>query len=158
VSAAERGPLTVSDRERTLVAPELKAFVAGLREESAKAAYTAVLAALEAGAVEGEALERLGAFLELALTTGRARHRLGPQGEESLRRFYERTPRGAAGKASAAAVTEALAPLVGGTLRGLNLDLIRPGTYRLVMETDQYRVQIGLAPAGAVVESVEVNL
>lgn len=149
---------TVNDRERALVGPELKAFVAGLRDEQAKATYADVLTALDSGTVEGEPLDRFAAFLELALTTGRARHRLGPQGEESLRRLYERTPRGAAGKASAAAVTEALAPLVGGTLRGLSLDVVRPGTYRLVLETDQYRVQIGLAPAGAVVENVEVAL
>jgi len=154
----EGSSLQLSERDRALIAPELKAFVAGLRDEAARAAYTAVLTSLESGSVDGEPLERLGAFLELALTTGRARHRLGPSGEEALRRLYERTPRGAAAKESASQVSEALAPLVGGTLRGLNVDVVRPGTYRLVLETDQYRLQLGFAPAGVTVDSVELKL
>jgi hypothetical protein len=150
--------VAVQERERALVGPELKAFVGGLRDENARAAYDAVLTSLEAGSVDGEPLERLGAFLELSLTTGRARNRLGPSGEEALRRLYERTPRGAAAKASAAQVSDALAPLVGGVLRGLNVDVVRPGAYRLVLETDQYRLQLGFAPAGVTVDSVELKL
>lgn len=152
------GVLAVSERERALVGPELRAFVAGLRDQATRRAYGAVLESIEAGAVEGESLDRLGAFLELALTTGRARHRLGPHGEDALRRLYERTARGAAARASAAAVGEALAPLVGGTLRGLSVDVVRPGTYRFVLETDQYRVQLGFAPAGVTVDNVELSL
>jgi hypothetical protein len=150
--------LPIGSRDQALLVPELKALVAGLTDPAAREGYAELLKAVELGHVHDGTLERLGAFLELSLSTGRARSQLGPHAEESLRRLYERTPRGAAQAGSASEVTKALEGLVGQTLRDLKLTLVRPGTYRLYLETDGYRVDVGLAPAGAHVQSVEVML
>lgn len=155
---APAAPLPVGAREQALIGPEIAAFLAGVRDAATRADYAALADAVAAGAVEGPALARLEAFLELLLTTGRVRQRQGLHNEDILRRLYERTPRGAAQAASAAEVTRALASLVGQSLADLQLSQVRPGTYRLVLETDRYRVSIGLAPAGAHVESVELTL
>lgn len=157
-AAAAEGVLTVSARDRAIVGPELAALVAGIRDSGARAEYEALLSALDAGQVSGPALEKLGAFLELGLTTGRFKGRLGQHGEDSFRRIFEKTPRGAALASSADEVTKALQGLVGTKLESLRLSLVRPGSYRLVLESDALRVSIGLAPGGATVESLELQL
>jgi hypothetical protein len=149
--------LSLNPRERALIAPELAAF-AGALTSTARQGYVALLEAVERGSVAGASLEQLGAFLELGLSTGRFRTRLGAHAEEAIRRLFERTPRGAALAASAAEVTKALERLAGQTLTDLRLSLVRPGTYRLLLETEHYRISLGLAPAGAHVESVELQL
>ncbi|HEY3083655.1 MAG TPA: hypothetical protein VGM69_27485 [Chloroflexota bacterium] len=156
--APDASSLSLSSRDRALIAPELSAFASALARSSARQGYQALLEALDRGSVEGEPLELLGSFLELGLSTGRFRARLGPHAEEAIRRVFERTPRGAALATSAAEVTKALERLTGQTLTDLRVSLVRPGTYRLLLETDQYRISLGLAPAGAHVESVELQL
>jgi len=156
--ASSLSSLSLSSRDRALIAPELSAFASALARSSARQGYQALLEALDRGSVEGEPLELLGSFLELGLSTGRFRARLGPHAEEAIRRVFERTPRGAALATSAAEVTKALERLTGQTLTDLRVSLVRPGTYRLLLETDQYRISLGLAPAGAHVESVELQL
>jgi len=156
--AHDASSLSLSSRDRALIAPELSAFASALARSSARQGYQALLEALDRGSVEGEPLELLGSFLELGLSTGRFRARLGPHAEEAIRRVFERTPRGAALATSAAEVTKALERLTGQTLTDLRVSLVRPGTYRLLLETDQYRISLGLAPAGAHVESVELQL
>jgi hypothetical protein len=150
--------LSLSARDRAQIAPELSAFTSALARSPARQSYAALLEAVDRGAVEGPQLELLGSFLELGLSTGRFRARLGPHAEEAIRRIFERTPRGAALASSAAEVTRALERLTGQTLTDLRVTLVRPGTYRLLLETDQYRISLGLAPAGAHVESVELQL
>jgi hypothetical protein len=150
--------LSLSSRDRALIAPELTAFANALARTSARESYAALVEAVDRGTVEGAQLEQLGAFLELGLTTGRFRSRLGAHAEEAIRRIFERTPRGAALASSAAEVTKALERLAGQTLTDLRLSLVRPGSYRLLLETDRYRISLGLAPAGAHVESVELQL
>jgi hypothetical protein len=148
----------VNARERAAVGPELQAFCKALGSEQARDEYSAVLDALDKGSVEGEQLIRLESFLELCLTTGRVRQRQGLHAEDAIRRLFAKTPRGAALEASAGEVTKALASLKGQTIDEISLALVRPGTYRMVLETDQYRISLGMAPAGALVESVEVTL
>lgn len=156
--AAESAVVRLQPREIALVGPELDAFIGGLRDDAVRDDYRAVAEAVAAGEVRGAPLERLQAFLELALTTGRVRQRLGLHAEDTIRRVYERTPRGVAQVTSADDVTRALASLIGQPLQDLRLSIVRTGTYRLIVETDQFRVSVGLAPAGAHVESVEATL
>jgi len=157
-AAPSAASLSLSARDRAQIAPELSAFASALARSSARQGYAALVEAVDRGSVEGEPLELLGSFLELGLSTGRFRARLGPHAEEAIRRIFERTPRGAALAGSAAEVTKALGRLTGQTLSDLQLSLVRPGTYRLLIETDRYRISLGLAPAGAHVESVELQL
>ena len=158
--SAGSSPTTVKvpPPDRAVIGPEVEAFVRGLRDDTARAEYTALAAAIDRGEVGAPELTRLESFLELVLTTGRIRSRLGLHAEDAVRRLYERTPRGAAQSASAAEVTQALASLVGQELRDLQLSQVRPGTFRLVVETARFRVTVGLAPAGAHVENVEATL
>jgi hypothetical protein len=150
--------VAVNARERAAVGPELQAFVKALGGEQARGEYQQLLDSLDRGSVEGQDLTRLESFLELCLTTGRVRQRQGLHAEDAFRRLFAKTPRGAALEASAGEVTRALADLKGQTIEEISLSLVRPGTYRLVLETDQYRISLGMAPAGAHVESVEVTL
>ena len=151
-------PVKVNARERAAVGPELQAFVKALGSEQARGEYQKVLDCLDRGSVDGEDLARLESFLELCLTTGRIRQRQGLHAEDAVRRLFAKTPRGAALEASAGEVTKALQSLQGQKIEDIALSLVRPGTYRLVLETDQYRISLGLAPAGAHVESVEVTI
>ena len=148
----------VATREAVLIVPELRAFIDSLTTNERRTAYTGLVKAIDTGKVEGDEIALLEAFLEIGLSTGRFRQRLGLASEESIRRVFERTPRGAAQRGSADEVTKALASLVGQNLENLRLTLVRPGTYRLVIETERCRVSVGLAPAGAHVESVEMSV
>ncbi len=154
----EEGSLRLSPRERALVGPELQGFVAQMPPGAARDGYQALLDALDAGEVVGPHLGRLEAFLELALSTGRIRERHGQHGEDEVRRVFARTPRGQAQTASVNEVTKALSGLIDQPLRNLQLTTTRPGSYRLIIESDQLRVSLALAPAGAYVESVEVTV
>ena len=150
--------VSVSARDRAAVGPELQAFVKALGSEPARGEYQKLLDCLDKGSVEGEPLARLESFLELCLTTGRVRQRQGLHAENAFRRLFAKTPRGAALEASAGEVTRALASLKGQPIEEITVSLVRPGTYRLVLEAGQNRVSVGFAPAGAHVESVEVTL
>lgn len=148
----------VATREAVLIVPELRAFIESLTTNERRTAYQNLIKAIDTGNVDGDEIALLETFLEIGLSTGRFRQRLGLASEESIRRVFERTPRGAAQRGSADEVTRALAGLVGQNLENLRLTLVRPGTYRLVIETERCRVSVGLAPAGAHVESVEMSV
>jgi hypothetical protein len=148
----------VSARDRAAVGPELQAFVQALGGQPARGEYQQLLDCLDKGSVEGEQIARLESFLELCLTTGRVRQRQGQHAEDAFRRLFAKTPRGAALEASAGEVTKALASLKGQTIEEITVSLVRPGTYRVVLEAGQNRISVGFAPAGAHVESLEVTL
>jgi hypothetical protein len=157
--AASAGePIKINPRERVLLAPELAQFVEGLGASPARAEYEAALVAIDEGEIGGAALARLETFLEVGLSSGRLRARVGQHAEDTLRRLYERTPRGAALAGSVAEVTRALGELTGQPLGSIGLTLARPGEYRLTIEAGQYRLSVALAPSGARVESVELDL
>ena len=159
-SSGDEGSTTVtlSERERALIVPEVAALLGGLRGEEARRDYLALKQALEAGEVSGPELTRLESFLELSLSTGRVRQHLGALAEETVRRVFERTPRGQSLVGSATAVTQALSGMIGQPLTDVQVTVIRPGTYRLVLESERYRFSLALAPGGAQVESLELNL
>jgi hypothetical protein len=151
--------IAVNARERAAVGPELLAFVKALQSEGARAEYQPLLDCIDKGSVDSEALvAKLESFLEVVLMTGRVRQRLGLHAEDSIRRLFAKTPRGAALEASAGEVTKALASLKGQTIDEIAVSLVRPGTYRMILETEQHRISLGFAPAGAHVESVEVTI
>jgi hypothetical protein len=152
------GTVTISPRQAALIGGELRAFVADMPIGDVRAGYEALAADLGTGQVEGASLARLELFLEIALQSGRVRDRHGLHGEDEVRRLFGKTPRGAAQAASAGEVSEALASLVGQTIKELRLTTNRPGSYRLILETDQARISLALVPAGAHVESIELNL
>lgn len=152
------GRLVVHARERAVVGPELLAFARELKSPETRAAYEQLAACLDRGALDDDDVARLTAFLELTLTTGRLLARHGQHAEDVVRRLYERTPRGATAAASAAALTEALRPMIGQSIVDLSVAQVRPGSYRVTLETDALRVVLALAPAGARAESVEVKL
>jgi hypothetical protein len=148
----------IQGRERVLLAPELAQFVEGLGASPTRAEYEAALAAVDEGEISGVPLARLETFLEVGLSSGRLKARVGQHAEDTLRRLYERTPRGAALAGSVAEVTRALGELAGQQLSSIALTLARPGEYRLTIVAGQYRLSVALAPSGARVESVELDL
>lgn len=151
--------IAVNARERAAVGPELLAFVKALGSDRARGEYQPLLDCIDKGEVDGDALvAKLESFLELVLTTGRVRQRQGLHAEDAFRRLFAKTPRGAALEASAGEVTRALAGLKGQTIDAITVSLVRPGTYRMVLEAGQNRVSVGFAPAGTHIESLEVTL
>jgi hypothetical protein len=150
--------IQIRPQERAVIGPELDAFVGSLPPGEVRDGYAALRGGIAAGEVPADEVERLAAFLELAISTGRISSRHGQHGEDQARRVFERTPRGAAQATSADQITRALGGLVGQTIKDLKLTTTRPGSYRMVLETEQYRISLAFAPAGAHVESVEVTL
>jgi len=151
-------PLVLSDRERELLRPEVAALAAAIDDPTLRAAYAALLEAVDAGSVSPSGLDRLEGLLEMGLQTGRFRQQRGQIDAQLLYRLYGRTPRGTALNAALAGVNKALATLDGQTIDGLAVSAKGPGEYELAVETNTCRMAIAIGAGGVYVTSVEMGV
>ncbi len=156
--AAISADVEIADAERELVAEEIAALAASLRDESARARYAALAAAVAAGGVAEDLAPDLEGLLELSLGTGRARRLHGADGEGQLLRLYQRTPRGAAIRRRTDDVNRALSALAGQLLQGLSFTALGPGSYKLEIATDRCQVAVEIGRLGVTVDSLGVDL
>jgi hypothetical protein len=150
--------LVLTDRERELLRPEVAALAAGVGDPSLRAAFGALLEAVEHATIPPESQDRLEGLLEMGLQTGRFRRQHGAIDAQLLYRLYGHTPRGAALSAELAGVNKALAALDGQAVEGLSLTAKGPGEYELTVETDACRLTVAIGAGGVHLSSVEMGI
>lgn len=151
-------PLTIPEAAQEPLHVELAAFVASLHDASTRQRYQRLLDAVATGQVEDQALEEaLERFLEIALQTGRIRQQHGTHEEKALRELFLQTRRGSQLRAALQQVNEALRALQGHTLRELTFLPHNPGTYRLMLRTDQVQLTLEINGQGVWVENLAVG-
>ncbi|MGH7985502.1 MAG: hypothetical protein ACREQX_04360 [Candidatus Binataceae bacterium] len=144
--------------QRDLLLAQIDAFVRAVPDETARAPYLALRAAVAAMEVPAALAERLGAVAELALTSGRVRNAHGPGAELSLWSLFQKTPRGREIAGSVAALNAALKQIEGQPLEFVSAAMRAPGAYALTIKTAQCQLVMRFESAGVRVESVEVDL
>ncbi len=151
-------PLRIDPTLQPVLLEEVERFAASLPGSEARARYLDLHEALTSGELDSASRGPLGTVLEVILQTGRARRVHGPQAEQSLLRLFAQTERGAAIRKATQAVNEALVALHGQQLEDIKFSATLPGTYRLVIDTDQCEVTIEINPEGVWVENVALGV
>jgi hypothetical protein len=116
--------------------------------------YATLVAAVDAGEVEGEDEELLESVLELGLQTGRIRAYYGPGGEQAALATLRRLPRGRVRSESAQEVSQALQAFAGTQLDSLELAAVAPGAFTLTISAGGLEASVRLDGHGARVTSL----
>ncbi len=149
--------LALDATQRAALLPQLDAFLSAVGDPTARAPYEALRAAVADREVPAELSARLGAILELALTSGRARAAHGPGAELALWSLFQKTPRGREISASIGALNAALAPLAGRTLEAVAAIARGPGAYALTISAEGVQATIRFDPSGVRIENLEIG-
>jgi hypothetical protein len=150
--------LTLKPEEQELLREEVAAFLAAAPNEQAHAECAALLATVEAGEVPDDALGALGEVLEIGLQTGRIRKIHRALGEQTLLRLFHKTPAGAAHTQGVNDLNAALAQLEGQQIESVRVLARVPGTYLVMISTDDVELTLRFSPDEAAVESVGVGV
>jgi hypothetical protein len=150
--------LTVDTLQRDILIPQIQAFLEATSDPQAREVYLALKLAIESQEVPADLQPRLGAIVEVALTSGRVRRLFGPGAELSLNALFLKTPRGREVAQSLAELNKALATLKGQTVEQIISTQRSPGTYSLTLKTSGCQIIIRFEQAGVRVESLEVDL
>ncbi len=149
--------LALDGTQRDALLPQLDAFLGAVADPAARAPYAALRAAVADREIPAELAERLGAILELTLTSGRARAAHGPGAELALWSLFQKTPRGREIAASIGALNAALAPFAGRTLEAVAAVARGPGAYALTIRAGGVQATIRFEPAGVRIENLEIG-
>jgi hypothetical protein len=150
-------PLKLDRLQRDILVPQLESFLAAAPDAEACQPYLALREAIDALAVPPELEGRLGAIIEVLLTSGRARNLYGPGAELSLWSLFQRTPRGQEAASSVEAVNAAFKRLVGQAIEGISAVARGPAAYALTIKTGELQMVVRFEPAGIRLENVEVG-
>ena len=148
--------MELDELQRDLLIPQIDAFLAVAPDGLARADYQALREAIAVRDVPDALAERLGALIDVLLSSGRARDAHGPAAEISLWALLQKTPRGRALVASVASVNAALKPLENQTLEFVRVTARGPGAYSLTLKTAELNLVLRFEAAGVRVESVEL--
>lgn len=151
-------PLKIDSLQREVLAPQIQAFLDSTQDPGAREVYASLLDSVTAMEIAPELQPRLGAILEVALSSGRIRKLFGPGAELSLISLFQKTPRGKELAQSIRAVNAALAKLKDQPLEEATTSLRAPGAYALTLKTPQAQLVIRFDQSGVRIESVDVNL
>src|SRR5271155_750912 len=86
--------ITLDTLQHDILIPQIQAFLDATNDPQAREVYQALKAAIESLEVPADLQLRLGAIVEVALTSGRVRRLFGPGAELSLNALFLKTPRG----------------------------------------------------------------
>ncbi len=150
--------MRIGSTEQELLTQEINALAPLLRDQNARARYSALRDAVREGDVPEDLLGHLGNVLELGLQSGRLRALYGADGEQALTRLFHRTPAGASLQDEARSVSHALNGLQTQTIEEIRVSALGPGSYGLMIDTDRCQINIRLDRGGARVESVAVGV
>jgi hypothetical protein len=150
--------ITLDTLQRDILIPQIEAFLDATSDPQAREVYQALKTAVESQAVEPDLQLRLGAIVEVALTSGRVRRLFGPAAELSLNALFLKTPRGREVARSLAELNKALSTLKGQTVEQITSTQRSPGAYSLTLKTNNCQIVIRFEQAGVRVESLEVDL
>ncbi len=150
--------ITLDTLQRDVLVPQVEAFLDATNDPQAREVYLTLKAAIESLEVPPDLQLRLGAIVEVALTSGRIRRLFGPGAELSLNALFLKTPRGREVAISLAELNKALATLKGQTVEQITSSQRSPGAYALTVKTRSCQVVIRFEQSGVRVESLEVDL
>ena len=150
--------ITLDTLQRDVLLPQIQAFLDATSDQQARDVYLGLKTAIESLEVPPDLQLRLGAIVEVALTSGRIRRLFGPAAELSLNALFLKTPRGREIAISLAELNKALASLKGQTVEQITSSQRSPGTYSLTVKTSACQIVIRFEQAGVRVESLEVDL
>ena len=150
--------LTLDTLQRDILVPQIQAFLDATSDPQAREVYLALKTAIESLGVPADLQPRLGAIVEVALTSGRVRRLFGPGAELSLNALFLKTPRGREIAQSLAELNKALASLKGQTVEQITSTQRSPGAYALTVKTSGCQIVIRFEQAGVRIESLEVDL
>ncbi len=150
--------ITLDSLQRDILVPQIQAFLEATADPNAREVYLALKSAIESLEVPAELQLRLGAIVEVALTSGRVRRLFGPGAELSLNALFMKTPRGREVANSLAELNKALAALKGDTVENITATQRSPGAYALTLKTSGCQLVIRFEQSGVRVETLEVDL
>jgi hypothetical protein len=153
---AAQPPVSLRGEARDVALAEAQAVLAMVHDETRRERLADLVAAADAGEVDGDDAEALEELLELGLQTGRLRALYGPGGEQAALQTYRRLPRGAGLSASAREVSRALGALAGKPLESISLQAVGPGAFTLSLAADGVELSVRLDRQGARIASVGV--
>jgi hypothetical protein len=154
ISTAE-SDVVLSAEEQQILAGEVAAFAAALRDPQTRARYAELAAAVGDGTVPAELTGPLETMLELLLQTPEPRRRWGAPAEAALLDLLYRLPRGRELKRSVHAVNAGLSSLSGQVLRSMRFSPL-PGGQRLLVRTDDCELALTIDRGGVRLERLEV--
>ena len=143
--------------QRDILIPQIQAFLDATNDPQAREVYLALRSAIESLEVPPELQMRLGAIVEVALTSGRVRRLFGPAAEISLNALFTKTPRGREVAQSLSELNKALASLKGQTVEQITTTQRAPGSYSLTLKTSGYQLAIRFEQTGVRIETLEVG-
>jgi hypothetical protein len=150
--------ITLDTLQRDILIPQVEAFLEATSDPQAREVYLTLKSAIESQEVPADLQPRLGAIVEVALTSGRVRRLFGPGAELSLNSLFLKTPRGREVAISLAELNKALATLKGQTVEQITSSQRSPGAYSLTLKTSNCQLVIRFEQSGVRVESLEVDL
>lgn len=150
--------ITLDTLQRDILIPQIQAFLDATSDPQAREVYLALKAAIESLEIPSDLQPRLGAIVEVALTSGRIRRLFGPAAELSLNALFLKTPRGREVAISLAELNKALATLKGQTVEQITSSQRSPGAYSLTLKTNNCQIVIRFEQSGVRVESLDVDL
>ena len=103
--------ITLDTLQRDVLIPQIQAFLEATSDPQARDVYLTLKTAIESLEIPSDLQPRLGAIVEVALTSGRIRRLFGPAAELSLNALFLKTPRGREVAISLAELNKALASL-----------------------------------------------
>jgi hypothetical protein len=144
--------------QRDVLVPQIEAFLDATTDPQAREVYLTLKTAIESLEIPADLQPRLGAIVEVALTSGRVRRLFGPAAELSLNALFTKTPRGREVAQSLSELNKALASLKGQTVEQITSSQKSPGAYSLTLKTSNCQIVIRFEQSGVRVESLEVDL
>ncbi len=150
--------ITLDSLQRDILVPQIQAVLEATADPNARDVYLALKSAIESLEVPADLQLRLGAIVEVALTSGRVRRLFGPGAELSLNALFMKTPRGREVASSLTELNKALATLKGDTVEQITATQRSPGAYALTLKTSGCQLVISFEQAGVRVETLEVDL
>jgi hypothetical protein len=141
--------MTIEGEAREVALAEAQAVLAHGGEK-----YATLVAAVDAGEVEGDDEQLLESVLELGLQTGRIRAYYGPGGEQAALATLRKLPRGRERTDSAREVSKALQTLVGKSLEGVSIAALAPGVFTVSLNADGFETSVRLDASGVRLASV----
>jgi hypothetical protein len=150
--------LTLDSLQRDVLIPQIQAFLDATTDPQAREVYLTLKTAIESLEIPPDLQPRLGAIVEVALTSGRVRRLFGPAAELSLNALFTKTPRGREVAQSLSELNKALASLRGQTVEQITTSQKSPGAYSLTLKTNNCQLVIRFEQSGVRVESLEVDL
>ena len=150
--------ITLDTLQRDILIPQIQAFLDATSDTQAREVYLTLKTAIESLEIPPDLQPRLGAIVEVALTSGRVRRLFGPAAELSLNVLFTKTPRGREVAQSLSELNKALASLKGQTVEQITSSQKSPGAYSITLKTTNCQLVIRFEQSGVRVESLELNL